>query len=126
MDKDIKELFGGNTVIIRCSCAEEVRTVAELAIEVLNARNISDTVDAVLRHNDFFYETSVYKWVKLNKSCLNPDKVVMSAFIPTRDKQIPKNYAMIYPEDFCVTILKQTTYDLSEEEFSDLFQELVS
>ena len=125
MDKDIKELFGGNTVIIRCSCAEEVRTVAELAIEVLNARNFSDTVGAVLRHNDLFYETSAYKWVKLNKSCLNPDKVVMSAFIPTRDKQIPKGYVIMPPDDFCVAVLKQAGYHLSEQEFSILFQELL-
>lgn len=125
MDKDIKELFGGNTVIIRCSCAEEVRTVAELAIEAFDAKNISDTVGAVLRHNDLFYETSAYKWVKLNKNCLNPDKVIISAVIPIQDERIPKGYVIMPPDDFCVAVSKQAGYHLSEQEFSILFQELL-
>ena len=125
MGKDIKELFGGDAVIIRCACAEEVSAIAELAIEALGAKNISDTVGAVLRHNDLFYETSAYKWVKLNNSGLEPDKVIMSAFAPMLYKRIPKNYVTIHPGDFCVAVAKQEGCYLSEQEFSDLFQELI-
>lgn len=132
MDKDIKELFGGNTVIIRCSCAEEVRTVAELAIEAFDAKNISNTVGAVLRHNDLFYEESAYKWVKLSKSwvklsksALRPYEEIISAVIPIQDERIPKGYVIMSPDDFCVAVSKQAGYHLSEQEFSILFQELL-
>lgn len=125
MSKDIKGLFGSDTVIVMCTCAEEVRTVAELAIEAFDAKNVSDTVGAVLRHNDLFYEGSAYKWVKLNKSDLIPYRVIMSAFIPKPDKRIPKSYVTIPPGDFCVTVSKQVGYHLSEQEFSILFQELL-
>lgn len=125
MGNDIKELFGGDTVIVRCTCAEEVRTVAELAIEAFDAKNISDTVGAVLRHNDLFYEESVYKWVKLSKSVLRPYKVIISAVIPRQDEQIPKGYVIMPPDDFYVAVSKQAGYHLSEQEFSILFQELI-
>lgn len=125
MGNDIKELFGGDTVIVRCTCAEEVRTVAELAIEEFDAKNVSDTVGAVLRHNDLFYEESAYKWMKLNKSNLRPDKVIMSAFIPRQDERIPKGYVIMPPDDFYVAVSKQAGYYLSEQEFSILFQELI-
>ena len=126
MGNDIKELFGGNAVIVRCTIAEEIRTVAELAIEALGAQNISDTVGEVLRHNDLFYETSAYKWVKLNNSALSPGGVVMSALIPVPDERIPKSYITISPDDFCIAISKQEKFYISDREFSDLFQELVS
>lgn len=125
MTKDIKELFGSNTVIVMCTCAEEVHTVAELAIEAFDAKNISDTVGAVLRHNDLFYEESAYKWVKLSKSALRSDGVVMSAFIPKLDRRIPKGYVTMPPGDFCVAVSEQAEYHLSEQEFSILFQELL-
>ena len=125
MGNDIKELFGGDTVIVRCTCAEEVRTVAELAIEEFDAKNVSDTVGAVLRHNDLFYEESAYKWVKLNKCGPISDKVIMSAFIPRQDERIPKGYVIMPPDDFYVAVSKQAGYYLSEQEFSILFQELI-
>ncbi len=124
MGNDIKELFGGDTVIVRCTCAEEVRTVAELAIEAFDAKNISDTVGAVLRHNDLFYEESAYKWVRLSKSGIRPDRVIMSAIF-RQDKQIPKGYVTMTPDDFYVAVSKQAGYHLSEQEFSILFQELI-
>lgn len=125
MGNDIKELFGSGVVIVRCTCAEEVRTVAELAIEAFDAKNISDTVGAVLRHNDLFYEESAYKWVKLSKSDFGPDRVIMSAFVPKPDKRIPKSYVTMPPGEFCVAVSKQAGYYLSEQEFSILFQELL-
>lgn len=125
MGKDIKELFCGDIVIIRCTCAEEVRTVAELAIEAFDTQNISDTVGAVLRHNDLFYEESAHKWVKLSKSAFRPDKVIISAIIPIQDERIPKGYVIMPPDDFYVAVSKQAGYYLSEQEFSILFQDLI-
>lgn len=125
MSKDIKGLFGSNNVIVMCTCAEEVRTVAELAIEAFDAKNISDTVGEVLRHNDLFYDGSAYKWVKLSKSDIRQDGVVMSAFILKLDNRIPKGYVTMPPGDFCIAVSKQAGYHLSEQEFSILFQELL-
>lgn len=111
----IQELSGvRNSVTIKCTCASEMRTVAIIATEELHAQRDSHTINAVLNGEDSYWDSSCFKWVRLS---LSHDVVWMYGE--------RKCDTYITADEF-IAAFDEPVQPPSEQEFSDLFQELVS
>lgn len=114
----IQELSGGcNSLIIKCTCADEMRMVASVAIEKLHAIRDSITIDEVSRGNDEFWNSSYHKWVKISSDPYGD--ILMHGFRPC-----DTTGSHITADEF-IAAFDDPVQSPSEQEFSDLFQELI-
>lgn len=114
----IQELSGGcNSLIIKCTCVDEMRMVASVAIEKLHAIRDSITIDEASRGNDEFWNSSSHKWVKISSDPYGD--ILMRGFRPC-----DTTGSHITADEF-ITAFDDPVQSPSEQEFSDLFQELI-
>lgn len=123
------DLFGFSEIVVKCTSGEEMYEVANKAKKELNATNHSATIDSVIRHKytrESVWQNSDYKWITIKD--YSADGIHMFGTTASEAKasetMLYLSEQIISAEEYFNTFSPQPTMD--EQEFSDLFQELVS
>lgn len=118
------DLFGFSEIVVKCTSGEEMYEVADKAKKELNATNHSATIGSVIEHKytrESVWQNSDYKWIIIKD--YSADGIHMFGTTASEAKRYLSDQ-IISAEEYFNTFSPQPTMD--EQEFSDLFQELVS
>ncbi len=118
------DLFGSSEIVVKCTSGEEMYEVASKAKKELNAINRSATIGSVIGHTftrESVWKNSDYKWITIRD--YGADGIHMFGSIASEEASYFYGQ-LISAEEYFNTFSPQPTID--EQEFSDLFQELVS
>ena len=120
----LSDLFGFSEIVIECTSGEEMYEVANKAKDELDATNHSSTIACVTGHmyiREDVWQNSDYKWVTIRD--YGDDSIHMFGAAAS-DVGLYLSDQIISVEEFLSAFSPQPVVD--EQEFSDLFQELVS
>ena len=121
----LNDLFGFSEIVVKCTSGEEMYEVANKAISELNATNHSSTVAGIIRdvhRRENMWQHSDFRWVLIRDYLA--DGIHMFGFNISDDTIYAFPDQIISVEEYFNAFGPQLTVD--EQEFSDLFQELVS
>lgn len=123
------DLFGFSEIVVKCTSGEEMYEVASKAKKELNATNHSATIASVIGHTftrESVWKNSDYKWITIKDH--SADGIHMFGTTASEAKESETRLYLsdqiISAEEYFNAFSPQPTMD--EQEFSDLFQELVS
>ncbi len=118
------DLFGFSEIVVKCTSGEEMYEVANKAKDELDATNHSSTIASVIIHmytREDIWQNSDYKWIIIRD--YSADGIHMFGTTASEAK-LYLSGQIISAEEYFNTFSPQPIMD--EQEFSDLFQELVS